>query len=163
MVFSPESSQAIFEMGNVELIELKTSMIQCPSCLHNVFKGTLLCRCGMHIRPDPDTMLLLSSRRRHAFARRGLMQGDTNMALTYGRNTTTKQKTHFVVVRKAKDSIRRTGTDGKETKPSGSPSWSMSGQMLGEILGPYCKNRHLPYSARTHTEKDTLLAECQRR
>ena len=37
MVFSQESSQAIFEMGNVELIELKTSMIQCPSCLHRFF------------------------------------------------------------------------------------------------------------------------------
>ena len=36
MVFSQESSQVIFDMGNVELIELKTSMIQCPSCLHNV-------------------------------------------------------------------------------------------------------------------------------
>ena len=32
MMFSEESSQAIFEMGNVELIELKTSRIQCPSC-----------------------------------------------------------------------------------------------------------------------------------
>ena len=38
MVFSQESSQAIFDMGNVELIELKTSMIRCPSCPHKVFK-----------------------------------------------------------------------------------------------------------------------------
>ena len=37
MVFRQESSQAIFEMGNVELIELQTSLVQCPSCLHNVF------------------------------------------------------------------------------------------------------------------------------
>ena len=29
-------------------------MIQCPSCAHFVFKGTLLCRCGKHIRPDLD-------------------------------------------------------------------------------------------------------------
>ena len=54
MVFSQESSQAIFEIGNVELVELKTSMIQCPSCLHYVFEGTLLCRCGKHIRHDLD-------------------------------------------------------------------------------------------------------------
>ena len=33
MMFSQESSQAVFEMGNVELIELKTSRIQCPSTL----------------------------------------------------------------------------------------------------------------------------------
>ena len=37
MMFSQESGQAIFEMGNVDLIELKTSRIQCPSCLHYVF------------------------------------------------------------------------------------------------------------------------------
>ena len=56
MVFSQESSQAIFEMGNVELLELKTSMVQCPPCLHYVSKGTILCRCGKHIRPDLDMM-----------------------------------------------------------------------------------------------------------
>ena len=54
MVFGQESSQAVFEMGNVELIEFKTSMIQCPSFLHNVFKGTNLCRCGKHSRPHLD-------------------------------------------------------------------------------------------------------------
>ena len=37
MIFSEESSRAIFGMGNVELIELKTTSIQCPSCLHHVF------------------------------------------------------------------------------------------------------------------------------
>ena len=45
-VFSEESSRAIFELGNVELIELKKSTIQCPSCLHHVFEGTLVCKCG---------------------------------------------------------------------------------------------------------------------
>ena len=39
-MFSQESSQAIFEMGNVELIELKNSRIQFPSCLHHALKGT---------------------------------------------------------------------------------------------------------------------------
>ena len=52
MVFSKESSRAIFEMGNVELIELKKSPIQCPSCFHYVFEGTLLCKCGKQIKPD---------------------------------------------------------------------------------------------------------------
>ena len=42
MTFSQESSQAIFEMGNVELIELKTSRIQCPSCLQ-CFSEEQLC------------------------------------------------------------------------------------------------------------------------
>ena len=53
-MFSQESSQAIFEMGNVELIELKTSRIQCPSCLHYGFQGTIICACGKHIRPDRE-------------------------------------------------------------------------------------------------------------
>ena len=41
MIFSEESSRTIFEMGNVELIELKTTSetIQCPSCLKYVFEG----------------------------------------------------------------------------------------------------------------------------
>ena len=34
MMFSQAFSQAVFEMGNLELIELKTSRIQCTSCLH---------------------------------------------------------------------------------------------------------------------------------
>ena len=54
MMFSQESSQAIFEMGNVELLELKTSRIQCPSCLHYDFKGTIICARGKHIRPDQE-------------------------------------------------------------------------------------------------------------
>ena len=53
-MFSQESSQVIFEMGNVEFIELKTSRIQCLPCLHYVCKGTILCACGKHIRPDQE-------------------------------------------------------------------------------------------------------------
>ena len=46
MVLSQESSQAIFEMGDAELIELKKSMIHCPSCLHNVLKGQFFADAG---------------------------------------------------------------------------------------------------------------------
>ena len=56
MVFSKESSRAVFEMGKVELIELKKSSIQCPSCLHYVFEGTLICKCGQLMRPDQNVM-----------------------------------------------------------------------------------------------------------
>ena len=54
MMFSQESSQAIFEMGKVEPIGLKTIRIQCPLCLHYVLKGTIFCACGKHIRPDQE-------------------------------------------------------------------------------------------------------------
>ena len=53
-MFNQESSQAIFFIGNVQLIGLKTSRIQCPSCLHYVFKGTILCAFGKHIRPHQE-------------------------------------------------------------------------------------------------------------
>ena len=56
MMFSQEYSQVIFGMGNVELFELKTSRIQFPSCLHYVFRGTIFCACGKHIRHDLDMM-----------------------------------------------------------------------------------------------------------
>ena len=56
MVFSKESSCAIFEMGNVELIELKKSSIQCPSCFHYVFEGTFLCNYGELVKLDPDAI-----------------------------------------------------------------------------------------------------------
>ena len=38
MMFSQESGQTFVEMGNVEITESQTSMVQCPSCLHNIFK-----------------------------------------------------------------------------------------------------------------------------
>ena len=43
-------------MGNVELIELKKSSIQCPSCLHYVFEGTLICEGGKLMLSDQDVM-----------------------------------------------------------------------------------------------------------
>ena len=55
MVYSKESSRAVFEMGNVELIELKKSSVQCPSCLHYVFEGTLFGKCGTDAA-DHDVM-----------------------------------------------------------------------------------------------------------
>ena len=56
MVFSKEFSRAVFERGNVELIELKKSSIQCPSCLHYVLEGTLICKCGKLMKRDQDVM-----------------------------------------------------------------------------------------------------------
>ena len=54
MMFSQESCQAIIAMGNVELIGLKKSRVQRPSCLHNVFEGTIMCSCGKHIRSNQE-------------------------------------------------------------------------------------------------------------
>ena len=35
---------------------MKKSSIQCPSCLHYVFDGTLLCKCGKLIKSDRHAM-----------------------------------------------------------------------------------------------------------
>ena len=56
MVFSKESSRAIFEMGNVELNEWKKSSIQCPSCFHYIFEGTFRCNCGKPIKLELDAI-----------------------------------------------------------------------------------------------------------
>ena len=58
MIFSDESSRAVFEMGNVERIELKqtSETIQCLSCLKFVFEGSTVCKCGKLLRPNKSTM-----------------------------------------------------------------------------------------------------------
>ena len=50
VIFSEESSRAIYVMGNVELIELRQTLatIQCLSCL--------MCLFGVWLRPNQDTM-----------------------------------------------------------------------------------------------------------
>ena len=63
MMFSAVSCQAIMDMGNVELIELKKSRVQCPTCLHYVFEGTILCSCGKHIKSNQEMI----DRLRNAF------------------------------------------------------------------------------------------------
>ena len=54
MILSEESSRAIFEMGTVELIELKqtSETARCPSCTTCVLEGTTTCQCGKLRRPN---------------------------------------------------------------------------------------------------------------
>ena len=58
MIFSEESSRAICEMGNMELIELRqtSATIQCSSCLKHVPEGLNMCQCGDWLRPNQSTM-----------------------------------------------------------------------------------------------------------
>ena len=66
MIFSEESSHAIYEMGNMKLIELSqtSATIQGPSCLKHVPQGLNMCPCGVWLRPNQSTM----DRIRTAFA-----------------------------------------------------------------------------------------------
>ena len=56
MVYGRGSSRAILEMGNVELIELKKSSIQCLHAFTTFFERTLLCKCGKLMKPDQDAI-----------------------------------------------------------------------------------------------------------
>ena len=48
MIFSEESSRAVYEMGNMEVMSKQTSAtIQCPSCLKHVPEGFNECQCGV--------------------------------------------------------------------------------------------------------------------
>ena len=122
MVFSQESSQAIFELGNVELIELKTTYV----------KGQFFADAESTSDPDLDMMRRIKAAfevlKAPCFRTSAINAREYN----HGPNLcTTKQKTHHVVVRKTKDSIRRSGIDGKMTRPTGSVSLPIMGQMLG--------------------------------
>ena len=54
MIFSEETSRAIYEMGNMELIDLKqtSATIQCLSCLKHVPEALNMCQCGVWLRPN---------------------------------------------------------------------------------------------------------------
>ena len=65
-IFSEESRRTIYEMSNLELIELRqtSATVQCPSCLKHVPEGLNMCQCGVWLRPNQRTM----DRIRAAFA-----------------------------------------------------------------------------------------------
>ena len=66
MIFSEETSRAIYERCHMELIELKqtSATIQCLSCLRQVPEGLDMCRYGVLVPPNRSTM----GRIRAAFA-----------------------------------------------------------------------------------------------
>ena len=58
MIFCKESSKAIYEMGNVELIELSqtTSTVQCRPCWKHIPEGVLQCLCGNWLKTEEHTV-----------------------------------------------------------------------------------------------------------
>ena len=59
-----KSSRGIYEMGNMELIELRrtTDIVQCHSCLSHVPTGLQFCQCGVCLRPDEETTTRIKAR-----------------------------------------------------------------------------------------------------
>ena len=140
-------------MGNVELIELKTSRIQCPSCLHYVFKGTILCSCGKHIRPDLD----MTRRFRAAFWNCQSNLLPCNDTKIQGVGQEHQQKTHCDVLKKVKDNKRRFGRDGKIMRLRESPNLPLTGQMRLWDIWITLRKLIPPRQRRIHEGKDTNI------
>ena len=149
MMFSKESSQAVFEMGNV----IKNSM---------PIMSTLRFQRNNHLHvastSDPTRRWhdvwkqLVKFLKHHCSVRLSWPQEVTNMDPTCGRNITTRQKTHYEVREWTRERIRRSGIDGKMTRRTGSPNSPLAGQMLGYVrcLGkmprPHRTDWYLSYS-----------------
>ena len=132
MVFSKESRQAIFNMGNVGLFELKETTIQCPSCLHYVFEGTFLCFCGELLKLDPETITPNQGNTRdsekHRFVHLQSPQEVSNVERIYGKCIIFKLVTHIESLQKACEDLRQSWTDGKMMRLTGNLSLSMIGR-----------------------------------
>ena len=82
---------------------MKKSSIQCPSCLHHVFEGTSICRCGKLVRRDePDQRSLRNPEGTVFAAHLCLSQEVTDAVRTRGGNITTRLETHCGVLQKVR-------------------------------------------------------------
>ena len=135
MVFSQETSHANFEMGNVELIELKTYRIQCPSCLHFVFKGTILCACGKHIRPVQEMTRRIKAAfemfKAPYFRASFVNSRDCKFGPNLWQEHHHKAKDALRGAKKGKREYTSIWTDGNMMRLTGSPSLPIIGLVLG--------------------------------
>ena len=110
VVFSQESSQAIFEMGSVELIELKNSEFNARRVYTEISKEQFFAHAASSSDPTrtrhDESKLPLKFSMHSAFVPLSLIQGVTNTALTCGRNTT-RRSTLCGVLKRAKENLRR--------------------------------------------------------
>ena len=85
MISSEETSRAMHEMSNMELIELtQTSATdQCLSCLKHAPEGLNICQCGVWLRPNQSMM----ERIREAFAALKTPYFRTTTILSRGRKS----------------------------------------------------------------------------
>ena len=159
MAFSKESRQAIFNMGNVELIELKKTTIQCPSCLHNVFEGTFLRNRGKLSKFDPDAINRIMEAfeiLKAPFRTSPISTSGANVGRIHGNGITTKLVTHFEALQKASEVLRQYGIDGKMMRLAGNLSLSIIGRMLGLDAWIILYNSVSTTMRRINNEKEML-------
>ena len=118
MIFSEESSQAIYEMCNMELIELKqtSATIQCSSCVKHVLEDMNMCQCGVWLRPNQNTL----DRIREAFTALKSPYFRTRDVIFSGHNPCQKDHHKAMDAKKRRTKTRQihlyTGPMAKKTK-----------------------------------------------
>ena len=132
MVFSEESSRAIFEMGNVELIELQKSSFNVHHVCITYLRVHLFA--GAENWCDPEktwwTGLKKPSKswRHRTTTHTWLSQEVSDAVRTRGSNITTRLETHCEVPQKMQGHLPQSGTDGNMMKSTGksqlSHNWS---------------------------------------
>ena len=131
----------------------------------------ILCRCGKNIRPDLDMMRRIKAAfeilKAPCSRTSAITARVANMVLIHGRNTTTKQETHFDGCSKGKRQYTsiwdRWQRDETSRESQLAINWSDAWVKYSDHIA---KNGHLPYSAaltKGKIQQSTLLAECQRR
>ena len=119
MMISQESCQAIIEIGNEELIELKKSRVQCPSCLYTMYLREQL---YIHVENTSDPTKrwfsasgkLLRYSRRLSFVHLIRIREVTSMDLNCGNSIITNQMMPCELLQGRKtEPLRIFGVDGK--------------------------------------------------
>ena len=111
------------EIGNVELIELTKSSIQCPPCSHYVFEGAFLSNCGKLLKLDPDAI--------NSSVHLRFPQEVVNAVRICGSSITTRLETRCGVLQKATEDLLQSGTDGKMMRFTGNLSLPITGRTCG--------------------------------
>ena len=133
MIFSEETSRAIYEMGNMELIELQqtSATIQCPSWLKHEPEGLNMCQCGVWLRPNQSTM----ERIRAAFAAlktpyfrtTAILSRGRKVDIIHGRQIMPKPWMHEEEQRETAANFPLYWTDGRTTRSTELLNWCTVG------------------------------------
>ena len=148
MIFSEESSRAIYEKSNMELIELRqtSATIQCPSCLKHAPEGLNMCQCGFWLRPNQSTM----ERIRAAFAALKTPFFRTTAILSRGR----KSELHPWQTDHAKAMDARRGAPKNSRKLHG---WTEEYVKYLDYISQIDINYEAPYKQRSRCENTLFM------
>ena len=129
MIFSEESSRAIYEMRNMELTELRqtSATIQCSSCLKYVPEGLNMCQCGVWLRPNQSTMERIRTASAALKTQYFPTTANTSVNIIHGRQIIPKPWMHEGEQRKTVANLPQYWTDGRTTRSTELLNWCTVG------------------------------------